>query len=258
MDDNTNESYGRIPTKPAPGDDSYIKSLQEYILASEYPPTEVEKFENFAKYTPRWSIMRFLTKYEMFKKILDVQGSIVEAGVYHGGGLMSWAQLSAILEPYNQQRRIIGFDTFEGFRPPCKEDGTKHPRFKETGVWSSASYDDVLRCAQIHDITRPMGHIPKVELVKGDATKTVVRFLKDNPHIVISLLYLDVDLYTPTQKVLEVLLPRMPKGGIVAIDEIDTKIFPGETRALDEVLGISNLEIKRFPFGTSITYAVLT
>ena len=257
MNKNTSEDYGRTPTKPAPGDERYIKELQDYIIASSCPPLEFEKFENFAKYTPRWSIMRFLTKYEMFKIILDVQGVIIEAGVYHGGGLMSWAQLSAILEPYNHQRRVIGFDTFEGFTPPSNEDGPEHPNFKKVGAWASASFDDILRCTQIHDITRPMGQIPKVELIKGDVTETVERFIKDNPHVVISLLYLDVDLYTPTRKILEVLLPRIPKGGIIAFDQIDTKAFPGETVAVDEVIGIRNLEIKRFPFGTSITYAVL-
>ena len=58
---------------------------------------------------------KFLTKYELFKQILNVNGSIVEAGVLHGGGTLAWAKLSSILEPTNHTRKIIGFDTFEGF-----------------------------------------------------------------------------------------------------------------------------------------------
>ena len=130
-------------------------------------------------------------------------------------------------------------------------------KFKDVGSWAADSHDDILRSAGIHDITRPMGHIPKVQLVRGDVVETAESFLRDNPHTVISLLYLDVDLYEPTRKLLEVLAPRVCKGGIIAFDEINTKFHPGETVAADEIMGIRNLEIKRFPFGTSITYAVM-
>ncbi|MBI4188157.1 MAG: class I SAM-dependent methyltransferase [Chloroflexi bacterium] len=238
-----------------PGDKQYIEELDKYIESSQL--SNIEMFENFAKYIPRWSLMRFLTKYEMFKRILDVEGVIIEAGVYHGGGLMSWAQLSSILEPYNHQRHVIGFDTFEGFTSLAKQDGKESSKFKKVGAWSSASYDDLRRCAEIHDITRPMGQIPKVYLVPGDIMETAERFIKENPQTVVSLLYLDVDLYEPTKKMLEIFGPRMVKGSIIAFDQINTPAFPGETLAVDEILGISNLEIKRFPFGTSISYAVL-
>lgn len=254
MNKNASSTWEK-PTKPVPGDDRYVKELEDYIGTTKL--SNVEKFENFAKYTPRWSIMRFLTKYEMFKRILDVEGVIIEAGVYHGGGLMSWAQLSAILEPYNHQRHVIGFDTFEGFTSLADKDGPEDPKFKKVGAWASTSFDDILRCSQIHDITRPMGQIPKVYLAKGDVLETAERFIEENPHLVVSLLYLDVDLYEPTKKMLEVFAPRIAKGGIIVFDQINTKAFPGETLAVDEILGIRNLEIKRFPFGTSITYAVL-
>ena len=120
---------------------------------------------------------------------------------------MSWAQLSAILEPYNHQRRIIGMDTFEGFPSLTEQDGPVDAKFKDVGSWAADSHDDILRSAGIHDITRPMGHIPKVQLVRGDVVETAESFLRDNPHTVISLLYLDVDLYEPTRKLLEVLAP---------------------------------------------------
>lgn len=247
--------FGKAPTRSAPGDGSYVSQLEEYIAMS--PWSGVEKFENFTKYVPRWSLMRFLTKYELFRKILDVQGAIIEGGVYQGGGLMAWAQLSAILEPYNHQRHVIGFDTFKGFSSIDEKDGAADPVYKEVGAWAADSFEDLSRSAQIHDISRPMGHIPKVELVKGDVMETADKFLEENPHTLVSLLYLDVDLYAPTRKLLEVFVPRMSKGAIVVFDQIDTIAYPGETLAVDEYFGIRNLEIQRFPFGTSITYAVL-
>src|SRR5688572_757469 len=74
----------------------------------------VEKLENFACFVPRQSIARFLCLSELFKLALHVQGDIMECGVNWGGGLMTFAQLSATLEPVNLQRRIVGFDTFSG------------------------------------------------------------------------------------------------------------------------------------------------
>ena len=59
------------------------------------------KMENFPKYVRRQNITRFLALYEIFKLALPVKGSIVECGVHQGFGIMTWARLSAILEPVN-------------------------------------------------------------------------------------------------------------------------------------------------------------
>ena len=242
------------PIKPVPGTEEYLKKLDEFI--SKNPLSNIEKFENFTMFTPPWGIMRFLVRNELFKKIIEVEGEIIEAGVYHGGGLMSWAQLSSIYEPYNHKRKVIGFDTFSGFKKISQKDGKEDSAYKKEGYWSSDSYNDLLYCSNLFDMTRPMGQIPKVELVKGDIMKTAKQFLKDNPQLIISLLYLDVDLYKPTKEMLKVFLTRMNKGSIIVFDQINTRVFPGETLAVEEIIGIKNLEIKRFPF-TSITYAII-
>ena len=96
-----------------------------------------------------------------------------------------------------------------------------------------------------------------MELVKGDATKTIPKYIKDNPHLVISLLYLDFDLYRPTKIALENFVPRMPKGAIIGFDEINMKAWPGETEAVLETLGIKNLRIKRSSFSSVSCYAVI-
>ena len=47
-----------------------------------------------------------------------------------------------------------------------------------------------------------------------------------------SLLFLDFDLYEPTKAALEQFVPRMPRGAVLAFDELDNPIWPGETKAL--------------------------
>ena len=73
------------------------------------------KLDNFPKYVRRVPLKRFLAMYELFKLVLPVKGSVVECGVFRGFGTMTWAKLSAILEPENLTRRVYGFDTFAGF-----------------------------------------------------------------------------------------------------------------------------------------------
>ena len=94
-------------------EDKTIMDLENYISKS--PFSEVNKFNNFTKYITRQGLTRFLCKNEIFQKILNIDGSVVECGVLFGGGVMTWAQLSSIYEPVNYTRKIIGFDSFAGF-----------------------------------------------------------------------------------------------------------------------------------------------
>jgi len=218
----------------------------------------IEKLEAFPKYASRQSIAKFLTKYEIFKKILNVNGSIVECGVLHGAGTLAWAKLSSIFEPANHVRKVIGFDTFEGFRSLSEED-TNRGEFHDlkTGGLTGSKFDNISAAVDVYNLNRPISHIPKVELIQGDICETAEKYLEDNPHLVVSLLYLDFDIYKPTKKAIEVFVPRMPKGGIIVFDELNARIFPGETTAVLDTLGIKNLRIQRFPFDSYVSYAVI-
>jgi hypothetical protein len=117
------------------------------------------------------------------------------------------------------------------------------------------SQQEILELAAINDSTRFLGHVPKVQLIKGDATRTIPEFVRQSPHVLVSLLYLDFDLYEPTKVALEHFLPRMPKGAIVAFDELDNPLWPGETVAMLEVLERYKLRIQRLPFDPYVGYA---
>ena len=184
----------------------------------------IEKIQNFAKYVPRQNLTTFLTRYEIFKKILDVPGSIIECGVLFGGGLMTFAQLSAIFEHVNFERQIIGFDTFSGF-PNFSPIDKKHAgKLATKGAYGIDSFNDLKECIKLYDSNRFLEHLPKVQLVKGDASKTIPKYVKDNPSTVVSLLYLDFLLYKPTKIALETFVPRMPKGSLLVLNMINEKV----------------------------------
>jgi len=200
---------------------------------------------------------KFLAKYELFKKILKIKGSVIECGVHEGGGLFSWAHFSTILEPYNYHRKIIGFDTFQGFKNISKED-RKNPlaklnKFKE----KYNTYENIKNCKKEFDKNRFLNNKEKIILVKGLAEKTIKDYLKKNKHTVVALVYIDFDLYKPALVALKNFIPLMPKGSIIAFDEVNNPDWPGETEAMLQSLKLNDNKLSCFEFEPNISYIEL-
>jgi hypothetical protein len=223
------------------------------IFSSNPDPISI-RLENFPKYVRRQHLKRFLALYEIFKMVLPIKGSVVECGVFRGFGLMSWAKLSTILEPENLTRRIYGFDTFDGFPDVSSQDDNRF-RSAIEGDLRADSYSELLQLVAEYDKDRFLGHIPKVELIKGDITQTAPLFLETHPHLVVSLLFIDCDLFDPTLAALKTFVPRMPKGALLVFDELDNPIWPGETRALLDELGLNSLRLERIEWDPYISFA---
>jgi hypothetical protein len=240
-----------------PKEEDVVRDLCEAFDNSCIPLAQ--RLQTFPRHVRRQDLARFLVRYEIFKLTVGIHGSVVECGVFAGGGLMTWAHCSAILEPYNHTRRVIGFDTFEGFPNVHENDistGVSEHLYEGAFQTSTTIVDELNQLAAIHDRNRPLGHIPKVELVQGDSCATIPQYLEQNPHLLISLLYLDFDLYEPTKVALQYLLPRVSRGGVVAFDELNSKEFPGETLAFIESAGFTPSPLCRFPTDPYISYFV--
>lgn len=204
-------------------------------------------------YCSRQALTSSLFRIKLYERILGVHGAIVECGVHRGNNFMLFNQLASIYEPYNLTRSIIGSDTFEGFRSVDAEVdlGANQEHF------SDSSYDDIAGALSLHDQNRPIPHVRRGELVRGDAVKTIPEFVGKNPHLVVAMLYLDFDIYEPTKVAIEHLLPLMPKGAIIAFDELAVRHWPGETRAVKELLDLNKLRIERMPFEAYASFAVI-
>jgi hypothetical protein len=236
-------------------DREFAKSMEAYFAHG--LGTNMDKLRNFTKYVPRQNLAHFLAKNALFGQIAGIHGHIIECGVHLGGGLMSWAQFSAIYEPVNHVRRVVGFDTFTGFASLDSKDSGDNLEYAVQGGLATHAQDDVEECIRLYDLNRFLGHIQHVELVVGDAVLTIPKYVHDNPHLVVAMLYLDFDLYEATKAAIESFLPRMPKGAILAFDELNQSAWPGETLAVLETVGLRNLKIQRFPFTPQLSYAVL-
>lgn len=202
----------------------------------------------------RQSLSRLFYYRDLYEQIIDVPGVICEFGVQWGATLATLINLRGMYEPYNHSRHIYGFDTFEGFATVVDKDGEGHA----VGDFATKkNYEETLEeVLAIHEEYNPVAHIRKFHLVKGDASKTVNTWLEDNPHAIVSMLILDMDVYQPTYDVLQALRPRLTRGSLIVFDELSSPNWPGETRALDETFGLAGLRLKRHPHQPYCAYAV--
>ena len=80
----TSKIHSREPKNQSGNDLTQFERINQFF--EQDAGSILNKVDAFPKYATRQSIAKFLTKYELFKQILNVNGSIVEAGVLHGGG----------------------------------------------------------------------------------------------------------------------------------------------------------------------------
>ncbi len=230
-------------------------TIRQFTTALKRTPiADDELLQNIGLFLTSKHLARILFFVEIYRKILGVHGIVAEFGVRWGQTLSLFSALRGIYEPFNRLRKIVGFDTFEGFKGYCEKDGSKSqcadgsfsvPREYEQYLFSILSFQEALN---------PAPHIRKFELVKGDARESVPKYLQDNPETIIALAVLDFDIYEPTKAVLRAIKPRLVKGSIVVFDELCDDYHPGETAALDEVFGLNNVRLHRMPTAARLSF----
>lgn len=220
------------------------------------PLPKEELLKNLGLFLDRQTLSRIFFMNEMYQRIITLNGSIVEFGTRWGHNLALFENFRGMFEPYNYTRKIIAFDTFAGFPSVHEKDGKSSNVFE--GAYSvSENYETYLsELLKVHKNNNPISHINNIELVKGDAIKTVSQYVEDNPELMIAFAYFDFDIYEPTIECLKAIKDRLVKGAVIGFDELNHPNWPGETLALKEALGINNFRVYRSPFATYSSYIV--
>ncbi|MEK7575006.1 MAG: TylF/MycF/NovP-related O-methyltransferase [Patescibacteria group bacterium] len=190
---------------------------------------------------------KLLAHYELYKKVCDLPGAIVECGVFKGASLIRFATFRNLFEA-EHSRKVIGFDMYGKFPQTKFENDKKYlKKFIEAAGEESISETELTQIFELKDIKN-------FELVKGDINKTVPDYVKNNPHLKISLLHIDTDVYEPAVTILREMYDHVVKGGIIAFDDYGT--FPGETQAVDEFFKDKKVKIQKFPFSHIPSFVV--
>ena len=211
---------------------SYQNNLSPDI--KEYEKRLIDNAKQFSM----TSKIRMLALCRAFKYVQEnnIDGDLVECGVWKGGNLIL---LENLMYEFNKfDRKILGFDTFEGMTEPNEFDiNLKNQEAKkllniekkiENNVkennWCFSSYDSVLK--NFTENTKSNN----LTLIKGDVKETLNK--DENLPKKISILRLDTDFYESTKIELEKLYPLLSKNGILIID--DYGHWQGAKKAVDE------------------------
>ena len=178
-------------------------------------------------------VRKLISRYELFKKTLDVPGSIAECGVFKGAGWFYWLKLLSIYAP-GERKLVYGFDTFKGFSEELLDyEKNSAKGFVDEAGFNGIDPDKLLSQAVEYGFDNG-------RLVQGEVTKSIPEFAKKNQGIRFSLVNLDFDTYEGTKVALEKFVPLMSPGGIIILDEYGKEGW-GESDAVDEYVGKHHL-----------------
>lgn len=162
-------------------------------------------------------------------------GDFIECGVWRGGNALA-AKLT--FENYGSSKHVYLFDTFAGMTAPTEHDTSRfetRPTAEQFGEslrdgrsnWCYASIEDVRSNLLTAGID-----FAGVHFIQGD----VVQTLQDSSHLPdsIAVLRLDTDFYESTKAEMEILYPRLSRGGSLLID--DFGYWDGSRKAIVEYL----------------------
>lgn len=162
----------------------------------------------------------------------NIQGGIVECGVWRGGSMMICAD--TLLELGCKSRDLFLYDTFDGMPPPKDEDRDQNGRTAKellelenrdeaSLIWAISSLEAVKKNMKMTAYPND-----KLYYVQGKVEETVPGVLPEK----IALLRLDTDWYESTLHELIHFYPRLSVGGVLIID--DYGHWGGCRKAVDE------------------------
>ncbi len=184
---------------------------------------------------------------ELYKKIIEVPGVVAEFGVFKGASFSRFCIFRELFEAA-ESRKIIGFDTFSDF----PDTGHKEEQTKRNEFIKDAGTQSISKAALTQSLAQ-RGLDKNVELVEGDICHTLPAYLDKHPETRFALVNMDVDLYEPSRVILKHVWERMVQGGVLILD--DYSIFPGETKAVEEILGKA-VNIRKFSYALKPYYLI--
>src|ERR1700757_411258 len=164
---------------------------------------------------------------DLFNDVQHIEGAVAECGVFRGATI---TYLSFYLDAKKIEKKIYGFDSFEGFGKKDleleKQDGYSRYVDKEDSLFKNNSIK------LVEGKLKLVNSFKKVHLVKGYFENTLNKFDEQRYCFV----HLDCDLYTSYNTCLNYFYSRMNPGGIILFDEYLDPVYVKCTSAIDKFL----------------------
>lgn len=244
MSTRTSDDKRRLPHESA--HEAEVRQEFGRLLASA-PIAPEDLADSLPLFIRRQPLADLLSIDALYRMVIDLPGVIMEFGVHRGRHMALLTSLRGVYEPYNAHRRIIGFDTFQGF-----PDVTTIDEIGSTAAQGKfalpGGYTDYLRqVLDAHEANEPLSHISRTLLIEGDVRTTLPSYLEANPQTIVALAYFDLDLYEPTIAALRAIRPYLANGSVIAFDQLGHAKWPGETAAARDALGLDNVRLRLLP-----------
>ena len=212
-----------------------------------YTKDKAFDYENgFILTSDTYRLGNILSHYELYKKIINLPGDVVEFGVFKGNSIIQFATFRELLEN-EHSRKIVGFDMFGNFphRREARGGGIASDK-KFIDKWNEQFDNEFLSKDEIAQAISDK-NIGNVELIEGNILDTLEPYIEKNPQLRIALLHIDVDVYEPAKFALNKLFNRIVRGGVVVFDDYAT--IEGETLAVEEFFSdMPEYKLQKFTF----------
>ena len=192
---------------------------------------------------------KIIAHYELYKKIVDLPGDVVEAGTYKGASFIRFASYREMLES-QESRKLISFDMFGNFPEEKSQVMDKEfiEKFQSEGGGG-------ISCEELQTVMERKGYC-NFELIQGNVLETIPEYVEKKPQLRICLLHIDVDVYDATLCCLSNLYDRVVSGGLIVFD--DYNVVHGETTAVDDFVSKNKIKspLRKFPFYRRPSYMI--
>ena len=173
-------------------------------------PEFVARYRDISPYTVV-SIERCWTLSQMLEQALNVDGDVMEAGVFRGG---TARLLKTITQPH-VDRTLFLFDSFEGMASVSAiADRHREGDFSDTSL---------------EGVQAVVGTGGRVDYRKGWVPATFAGLEARR----FCFAHIDLDLYQGILDCLAFVYPRMPAGGVIVLDDYGFPSCPGARQAVD-------------------------
>lgn len=205
---------------------------------------DIENYFYFASNPFR--LKKIILHYEIFKKSKNIDGAIIECGVFKAVSLIRFLNFRDLLN-LEKKKKLFGFDVFGNFPDQINKRDNDFAKGHNKKLGKGINFTKLQK-----NLTNKFKNF---ELIKGKVEKTIPNFLKKNSKLKISFLHLDLDVYEPTKYVLDNLFERVSNGGIILVDDYSRTY--GATKAIDEFIKKRpKLKIETLEFDKYLKYLV--
>ena len=230
-----------------------------FEIMNSYPATPDEKERSLGLFVRGSLLARILAIGEIYEKIVQKPGIVIDMGTWRGQTAVLCENFRAIHEPLHLNRRIVCFDTFEGYKGFSSKDKATKLHKEGTYEVGGENYSQFLaRLLELHESSNAMGHNKgKHKVIAGDCRKTLPKFFKDNLNEFVALAFFDVNSYDPTLKAFDAVYDRLIPGGIVAFWQLTRDVIPAEAMVyVEHILNSRRHELFRSRYYPGLCYLV--